>query len=272
MIDYTCPKCGEAMSSPDSQASQPEKCPACGNICNIPERQSVVWIARVYDKVGVTAKRVGGFCSRRRKLAAIVGVNLILLTGFLSWLLPDWLPRPVIRFEAPAKAAEGLLPSREELAKILAEYGYYPDSSGPVPRPLRGRYLRSHIYAKDCVNPYLSCIWVWSPLPTCEKEKVVAVSTEIASPKICNSFMYGRENALAHIRDGTAVIEALSSISMIPDYHDFKGASVRRVGDHEFVEASLHGKGFELEIIGEYLPVNDELVTLTLILKDKSWR
>lgn len=41
MIDFKCPKCGEAMSVPDSLAGRTETCPECGNVAVVPERDSV---------------------------------------------------------------------------------------------------------------------------------------------------------------------------------------------------------------------------------------
>jgi len=40
MIDLYCPKCGEAMSSPDSMAGKSETCPACGNVATVPKAES----------------------------------------------------------------------------------------------------------------------------------------------------------------------------------------------------------------------------------------
>ncbi len=279
MIDYKCPKCGGSMSSPDSLSGRSDTCPACGNICNIPERRSIVWISRVYDKVGATAKRIGGFCSRRRKLVAIVGVNLILLTGFLSWFLPDWLPRPVVTFETPskvrAKAKEGLFPPRAELAKMLEEHRYYLGLPEPLSGVLRGRHLWKYMYVKDVNNPSWAYIGVWCPLD--EKDKVIAVTTEIVSGNMAK--VAGGLNgpdceaaAFAHIRDGPAFIKAMSSISFTSDKQDFKGASMRRVGNKKIVEVSLYGKGFALEVISEYIAVNDEFMMVTFILKDKNWK
>ncbi len=281
MIDYNCPNCGEAMSSPDSQAGQPERCPGCGNVCNIPERRSVVWIARVYDNVGATAKRVGGFCSRRRKLVGIVGANLILLTGLLSWFLPDWLPRPVVTFESPAnvrtKAEEGLFPPRAELAKILKEHDYYPALSEPTSGILRGRHLWKYLYVKDINNPSWAYINVWCPLD--DKERVLAISTRVSTPEIAK--IGGAANgpdceaiAFAHMRDGPAVVKALSSISVGANKQDFKETSMRQEGNQNILEASLYGNGFELEVISHFVASKSkgECLGIGLILKDKSWR
>ncbi len=281
MIDYTCPNCGETMSSPSSLAGKTEKCPGCGNVCNIPERRSVVWIARVYDKTGAIARRVGGFYSRRRRLVVIVGVNLILLTGFLSWFFPDWLPRPVVTFETPSKvrekAAEGLFPPRVELGKILEDHGYYPALSEPTTGVLRGRHLWEFWYVKDINNPSWAFIVVWCPLD--DKDKVIALSTKITSPMIAKvgGATNGPEceaSAFAHMRDGPAIIKAMSSISVDTDKQDFKGASMRRVGNREFLETSLYEQGFELEILGKFIVSKreKECLGVDLILKDKSWR
>ncbi len=268
------------MSSPDSLAGQSDTCPACGNICNIPERRSVVWIARVYDKVGVIAKRTGGFCSRRWKLVTVVGVNLILLTSFLSWFLPDWLPRPVVTFETPskvqAKAAEGLFPPRAELAKILAEHGYYPALSEPTSGILRGRHLWEYLYVIDINRPSWAHVSVWCPLD--DKGKVIAISTSVSSPMIAefSGALNGPECeavAFAHYNKMPKVLDALSSISLDVEKHDFKGASMRQVGDQEILETSLHGNGFELEVMGRFVTKRkDMLLGMNLILKDKSWR
>lgn len=36
MIDYKCPKCGEALSSPESMEGLTETCPSCGRLVAIP--------------------------------------------------------------------------------------------------------------------------------------------------------------------------------------------------------------------------------------------
>ncbi len=42
MIDYSCPKCGNRMSSPDGLAGQSETCPNCGNTAAVPQPQPIV--------------------------------------------------------------------------------------------------------------------------------------------------------------------------------------------------------------------------------------
>jgi hypothetical protein len=39
MIYFGCPNCGAAMSSPDSMGGQKEKCPECGNIALVPQKE-----------------------------------------------------------------------------------------------------------------------------------------------------------------------------------------------------------------------------------------
>ncbi len=36
MIDFVCPKCGAALSSPSGLAGGRETCPTCGNVCRVP--------------------------------------------------------------------------------------------------------------------------------------------------------------------------------------------------------------------------------------------
>ena len=42
MIEFNCPKCGEAISSPDSLVGMNETCPTCGDECQVPGHPSSV--------------------------------------------------------------------------------------------------------------------------------------------------------------------------------------------------------------------------------------
>ena len=74
--------------------------------------ERIVRVGRAVDRTVSFLGRIGAFCKRRKKLVAIIAVNVLLLTGLLSWLLPDWMPRPVLSIETPsekqAKQAEPL--------------------------------------------------------------------------------------------------------------------------------------------------------------------
>ncbi len=89
MIYYGCPKCGTAMSSPDSMAGQAEKCPDCGNITVVPTKQPSAPPGPAATHVHIpTQKRTSGLgiASLVLGIVAVIG-SWIPFVNFISIFL-----------------------------------------------------------------------------------------------------------------------------------------------------------------------------------------
>ena len=274
MITYSCPKCGEVMSSPGSMSGQSETCPRCGNMCSVPFEKHVAQIARTVDKTATILARIKAFCVRRKKLVAIVIVNFVLLTGFVGWLLPGWLPRPVLTFETPSEAEEGVFPSRADLAKILKSHGYYPLATESTFGILRGRRLKKYYYTSDVNYPERTSVSVWCPLE--DTNCVIAIST------VCDLDMSNlKDKSLSsrniHAAKFTNLITEIcgknpSDAKYIrSEVGDFSAARGTKMTEYYSVES----RGFQMERINSYRKVVDSKQmkepVAVFILKDKNW-
>jgi len=262
------------MSVPDSLRGSSETCPACGNVGRVPDRQSVIWIARAYEAAMARALRFWAFCKRRRKLVSIIALNLLIVGGLLGWFLPDWMPRPVVRLERPAESREGLFPPRADLAKMLAKRGYYPISSRGFSDVLRGRHLTRFDYVRDVNNPEWARFSLWCPLGN--TAEVIGISTEVlpsltirvaaaaANPLYADLAKSHRKGALPFLR-GLCRIDFAAAKARKPSRSVRNGITT--------LETRLRSHGFIVETITEGVDTPDghEATRMVWILKDQTW-
>ena len=276
MIEYTCAKCGTFMASPDSLAGHTDTCPDCENVCSVPQRKDVAVVARAYGAGASVFRRIVRFCKRRKKLVSILAVNVVLLTGLLSWLLPGWLPRPVLTIEIPAKSRGGLFPARPEMGRLLEKHGYYAESTLGTIGVLRGRRLARRDYTKDANNSAWARCSLWSPMD--DSQHIIAISSSVFNPEVLDPRRFPvasiqKPLILSHADSYSKLIEELSTIRVFKQ-RDFASVGEYWAADQPVLEARVTGGGFALNILGvcEDSKAGREVITISLILKDKSWK
>ncbi len=276
MIDYSCPKCDGPMSSPDSLAGKTEQCPACGNVCHVPKRQSVIAVAKAIDVTGSFLGRFRRFYGRRKRLTWVVAASIVALCCLVSWI---WLAR---------QAAKGLLPPHEELAKLLANERYYPSSDRPVAAVLQGRKLHRFDYVKNAKDPDWGTVSLYCPLnddsrPIALTTMFVAGKEGIEGIKEYEDLLKADDKTTLAQRYHQWSVEQLIGhlISMdwaelpVPSENDLRKSTPDALGDWS-VPIITKRFGFCLEIVFVYNESSqvrdDHLVGTGVILKDRTWQ
>jgi len=302
MIHYTCPRCKAKMQSPDSLAGMIEQCPGCRYGVTVPPvassaptrapapppptlsgGQSDPEVPKaVLAAVGFVG-RLWVFCRRRRKLLAIIGVNVLILTGVLGWLLPDWLPRPVVTIATPSR---GRFPPRAELTQVLAEHGYHAFAAEPVPDILRARRLLKYTYVCNANFAAQTAVNVWCPLD--DRETPIAVSSYAneaafsAAKKAADIDLVSdsaadkmRAALVAHALGLNRLMKALCGVApteakYVATERD-RGESGEGTAIHKWSVA--RNRGFELENVRVVRAVGARITEdgHLLVLKDSSW-
>lgn len=156
MIEFTCPKCRGAMSSPDSMADRLETCPVCGNVALCPAMQPVRSFVRRHRLpllLGLAA--VGGAALAVCWMVwprAMAGVVIAHVPG----IIPTAQSKPVPvepELMAPASSPKGGFPTRSELDKSLIARGYFPMANYGATVTVRGRRLLAFNYVRDANFP-----------------------------------------------------------------------------------------------------------------------
>jgi len=135
-----------------------------------------MFVVRAWTVLRLRCSSAIAWCRRHRRLTGVIAVNFVLLTGILTWLLPSWVPRPIIRFEAPGGTAARLFPPRDELTLRLKTLGYYPLGAEPEQGILRGRKLNRYDYSLDASVPGAAIISLWTPL---DRPDILATTTTV---------------------------------------------------------------------------------------------
>ena len=303
MIEFPCPMCGEILSVPQSLAGHNELCPTCGKLCRVPMPKPAVApgpsrpgaqapapaepsdralkIAKAIDRAGTRAGGLKAFCSRHRKLLIFAAINAAVLMGILGWLLPGWLPRPVITIETPSR---GRFPPRAELAQVLARHGYYPTQTYPISNILRGRQLRRYSYCQNANFPESTAIHLWVPP---DANAVVALSSHvnIEASQGAMKRATARKGAFgSDARLAAAILEHADRVSKV--VKELAGAhpgDAKLIGS-ETIEDPLIGatgvavnyviqvRGFQIERVEICNKVSDSVPRgVLLLVKDRSW-
>ncbi len=273
MIKLNCPKCGEELSVPDSLAGQSETCPECDNVCGIPQAANIVVIAKVYQRAAVLLGHIRSFCRQRRKLVVVVVANLVILTGIFGWLLPSWIPRPIVRFEAPATVNKGLFPARTEMAATLKTRGYYPVLVEPIIAVLHGRRLWKDVYVRDINYPTWAYIALWLQLDN--KEMVVAAMTEFSSDAMAAAAGITRgpefeAMAKTHVTVGARFLSEMAPI----DLGSIFATARQRKADSDNTHVAWNVRnGYQIESRFMVFKANRQRSWLhaRIIVMDKSW-
>ncbi len=273
MIDFNCPKCGELLSVPDSLTGKVETCPTCGNVCVVPQTPDVQRAARFYGHTATGLRTGRSFVRRHKKLLIFVGVNLVLLTGAMSWLLPGWVPRPVLTIENPSIQKGGLFPARSKMVKLLEKYKYYPIFTEPQPDVLRGRRLLAWRYARDVTKPDATSVNLWSPLD--DRDRIIAISAKIAMPAKPKG-QQELETAVAALGHNHHLGELIHEIARIrPTQTEFAYAETLYDGQVTREHYEITSGGFELEriiVVAKGADLKPETFANCIILKDRTWQ
>ena len=109
MIDFTCPKCGAEMSSPDSLVGESETCPSCGNVTLVPEPdkdESVDASLLLPPLLPPLREPSGRLHKQRIALVCIAGLGM--LATFLPWAKIDSLVADGRAFRVLTYVSRGL--------------------------------------------------------------------------------------------------------------------------------------------------------------------